>query len=269
MSPTPQTPYLPPQNVPVMDRESPTLMSKPWWIPLRKLFDAFNALGSISLLTVGAMVKVTGPGAIGEAWFKDTQVATLVRAVQANLAALAATLGATQAGLMVEVTDFRHILQWTGSAWKWGPGEDGRHDIVGLPVDPDDTTGWQLCDGSTVAYLKGDGTTSNYTTPDLVSAANKAAYLKLGTPVSGPNAATAPTFAGGALASASTGITATTSATGTTQLETIAGGSSVPTAGHTHAVNISDPTHTHTFSGGTVGSNGEPRNMELRPWFRL
>ncbi len=215
---------------------------------------------------------------------------SLERKAQADLAALAATLTAADAGLLVEVTDYRHVLRWSGSVWTWGPGEDGRHDIVGLPVDPDDTTGWQLCDGTTVAYLKGDGTTANFATPDLTSAANKAAYLKLGTPVSGPNAATAPGFSGsGATTGATSGGTpaGTNSApafTGnaigfTTNTAANAAGLTFLTGPATQNItgSVAAPTftgsalatHTHSVTAaGTVDATGEPRNYELRPWFR-
>jgi hypothetical protein len=193
-------------------------------------------------------------------------VAGAYKRTQAQLAALAATLGVNDTGLKVEVTDYRHVLAWTGTQWKWGPGEDGRHDIVGLPVDPDDTTGWQLCDGTTVAYLKGDGTTANFATPDLVSSAGAAAYLKLGTPVSGPNAAVAPTFSGGAIANSFTGITVTGNDSDLGVLITSSGATRVALNPHTHP--IADPSHTHSLTGGAIGSNGEPRNEVLRPWFR-
>ncbi len=212
------------------------------------------------------------------------------QSVQADLAVLALTLGSKNAGLLVEVTDYRHVLRWSGSVWTWGPGEDGRHDIVGLPVDPDDTTGWQLCDGTTVAYLKGDGTTANFATPDLTSAANKAAYLKLGTPVAGPNAATAPGFTG---SGATTGATSGGTPAGTVAAPTFTGNAinfttnaAVSAVGVTFLTGPVSPTptgtnsapaftgsalgtHTHSVTAtGTVDATGEPRNYELRPWFR-
>ncbi len=213
-----------------------------------------------------------------------------VSSTQAELAALALTLSTEDAGLLVEVTDYRHVLRWDGTVWTWGPGEDGRHDIVALPVDPDDTTGWQLCDGTTVAYLKGDGTTANFATPDLTSAPALAAYLKLGDAVTGPTAAVAPVFTGsgdttssvsggtpGGTNSAPTftgnNIAYTTntavSAAGVTFLTgpnpvTPSGTVSAPVftgnalAGHTHAVTAT----------GTIDATGEPRSYELKPWFR-
>lgn len=184
---------------------------------------------------------------------------------QSELAALALTLGSGDGGLLVEVTDYAHVLRWDGAAWEWGPGEDGGGYVQAFAVDPTGS-GWQLCDGTTVAYLKSDGTTANYATPDLIGA-GAAAYLKLGDTVSGPNAATAPAFTGGSIAAASTGITASTGGPSATTNVT-AGGVPVASSGHTHTVSVTDPTHTHTIGAGSVADDGEPRNMVLRPWFR-
>lgn len=190
----------------------------------------------------------------------------LVQSVQADLSALADTLKAGDEGLLVEVTDYAHILRWTGSAWEWGPGETGGGYVQAFAVDPTGA-GWQLCDGSTVDYLKSDGTTDSYTAPDLVSSAADAAYLKLGDPVSGPNAATAPGFTGGSLSTELTGINATTGPpVGTTNVT--AGAVAVASSAHTHAIGITDPGHTHTIGAGSVDDTGEPRNMVLRPFFR-
>ena len=136
--------------------------------------------------------------------------------------------------------------------------------MVLFEVDPTGP-GWRLYDGSTVSYLKQDGTTGSVTLPNLTATP---AYPKAGTPNSGPNAPVAPTVTGGAISNAATGVSATTGATLTTQIATVAGVSAVPTWGHTHQVFVSDPTHTHSVSGITIGSNGEPESLVRRPWFR-
>lgn len=187
---------------------------------------------------------------------------TLLRAAQSDLASL--RLGPNDYNVLVEVTDFRHILRWDGARFRWGPGEDGRHDIVGMPIDPDDLTGWQLCDGTTVTYLNGDGTTGSFATPDLIGG-GAAAYLKLGDTVSGPNAATAPVF---------TGTSATPSGTISGIASSGSGSVNVLASSITQ---VSPAAHTHpapTFTGnaatpsGTVSATGEPRNYVARPFFR-
>jgi hypothetical protein len=186
---------------------------------------------------------------------------------QAQLAALAAAIAAAlttnDVGLLVEVTDFRHILRWTGTAWSWGPGEDGRHDIAACPVDPDPTTGWALCDGSATTYLKSDGTTGNYTTPDLIGA-GAGAYLKLGDTVAGPTAASAPALSMDSYTPA--GSVAAIAATTAGAISAGTGGVFASVSSHGHPA----PAFTGTPATltGSVSSDGEPRNLVLRPWFR-
>jgi hypothetical protein len=109
------------------------------------------------------------PGAVADAEWQ--YFAGTWEREQGQLAALSLALRDVDAGLLVEVTDFRHILRWSGSAWGWGPGEDGRHEFVDMPIAPDDLTGWQLCDGTVTSYLKGNGKTAAFTTPDLTAGA--------------------------------------------------------------------------------------------------
>ena len=245
-----QNPIVPVQSTAVVDSGS-GLFARPWYL-------FFTSISPVLVLMQDAATSLT-------AIVNDLVAAKPVKKTQSQLVAFAATLNKERAGLLIEVTDYRHVLQWTGTAYAWGPGEDGRHDIVGLPIDPDDTTGWKLCDGTGTTYLKGDGSAPNYTTPDLISAG---AYLKLGAPVSGPNAAVAPTSGGGAISSSTTGVTASMAGTATVQSMTVAGAGLAPTAGHVHPITVADPTHTHTISSITVGNDGEPRNVVLRPWFR-
>lgn len=196
-----------------------------------------------------------------------------VSVAQSGMAALAATLGISDASqVLAYVNDFDHFLLWTGSAWTMIGDRSGY--IAEFDTDPNPTTGWQLLDGTQVTFLKPDGTLGTTgaggvpALPDLVSAPGNAAYVKLGTPVSGPNAAVEPTFTPGAIAAAATGVTATTGGASSSQNITQTGIGSAPQTAHTHAVSISDPTHTHTIGAGTIGTDGEPRNMVLRPWFR-
>ena len=173
-------------------------------------------------------------------------IAGTVARTQANLAALAAMLGGADTGLLADVTDFAHILKWSGSAWAYADPSDPAGRIEAFLVDPSPTTGWHLCDGTAnVPYLKTDGTTGTQTLPDLVSVASNAAYMKLGSPASAaPNAAVAPTFTG-------------TPQTFTTQAATAAG-----------TVNAFVSPNPYTPAG-TINTTGEPRNVVLRPWFRV
>jgi hypothetical protein len=72
---------------------------------------------------------------------------------------------ASDAGLLLFVTDYNHLLQWNGTGWQWGPGENGSGYIVAFVNPPNQAVGWVLCDGSTgVASLLGDGTLDFSTT---------------------------------------------------------------------------------------------------------
>lgn len=159
-----------------------------------------------------------------------TYVSGMVARTQANLATLAGLLGVADTGLLVDVTDFAHILKWTGTAWAYADPSDPAGRVEMFLVDPNPTTGWHLLDGTAgVAYLKTDGTTATITLPDLVSVAANAAYPKMGSPASAtPNAAVLATF----------GTTAVTA---------------------TGAVNA--------FT--SILTEGEPRNLVMRPWMRV
>lgn len=199
---------------------------------------------------------------------------------QSQLSALAATLGTADAGLLVEVTDYRHVLKWSGSAWGWGPGDTGSGMIQPFSIDPNPTTGWQLCDGTAnVPYLKSDGTTATFSTPNLAASP---AYLKFAGSVSGPTAASAPTLTNPTVASAATGVSVNAAATGISLANNNASTNATVIAGNgfaasphnhtvtdpTHAHPVTDPQHSHTLSGGSVAADGEPAHYNLKPWFR-
>jgi len=163
--------------------------------------------------------------------------AYLTGIMRAVLASLPGDLGTSDAFFMFEATDYSHVLEWQGGAWSWGPGEIGSDYIQSFRAAPN-TVGanaWQQCDGSTVARLNANGTTTNVTVPDY----STAAYLKL----IDTGATIGPT--------AASGVTGTPSAT--TTVDNDAAGSTVA---------VGSGTHTHTVS--TL----ELRNTELLAYYR-
>ncbi len=156
---------------------------------------------------------------------------------QSQLAALAATLGAEDTGFLVFVSDFAHELEWTGTAWQWGPN-DSRDAGLGafFYSAPVGLVGWKAIDGTgddgsaigashPVKILKPDGTTDSITTMLALSG-----YMKAGTFTGGVGLASAPIV--------------TISATGTTTTAASGGGVAVPTAAHVHTASVlmvSDP----------------------------
>lgn len=191
-----------------------------------------------------------------------------IRAIAlANLSTFAALLGTNDGGVRVEITDYDHILQWTGAAWTWGPGEvgSGYYQLFETTPNSIGANTWQICDGSTVARLNADGTTTNVAVPDV----STAAYLKGGTSAAAVAAAAGlttavsagtpagtvsqPTFTGNAVAAASTQATPDLVAADTSA----AGVSPVTTATGT----VSQP----TFSGSVLATHQHgPNTLELR-----
>jgi hypothetical protein len=174
----------------------------------------------------------------------------------------------SDAGALIHVTDFNHVLQWTGNGWEWGPGDSGGGFIQAFLTAPA-VAGWHICDGSTVKMLNGDGTTSSVTLPDYTTAA----YLKLGKILAaGPNAAsgqTDPTDVG-----APTGVVSAPTFIGTpgvTGIESAdlanvstSGSSTAAAQGHTHNFTPQGTVTAPTFIGNDPGPHTHgPGNLDL------
>jgi len=96
---------------------------------------------------------------------------------QAQIAAFTAGLGVNDTGLLLEITNYDHVLEWGGAALSWGYGNPAPSGMYCLFETAPTTQGWQICDGSTVDRLNADGTVTSVTVPDL----STPAYLKGGT----------------------------------------------------------------------------------------
>lgn len=187
----------------------------------------------------------------------------------ATQATLPADLGAGDLGTLVLVTDYAHTLRWSGVAFQWS-GSDISGYIAMWPSAPSPTTGWQLCDGSTVNRLNADGTLTSVTVPNYATAA----YVKLATAASvGPNAAggtttsvsagtpsgtnSAPVFSGG------TDTTSADSGPGTVVAAGV--GTTVATHTHTHTVIPTGTVTAPTFTGNALaGHDHGPGTLDLR-----
>lgn len=94
-----------------------------------------------------------------------TYFSGILKVAQANIPQ---SLGTNDAGLLLYVTDFAHLLQWTGSGWQWGPGDSGSDYIVAFVNGPSPITGWQACDGSAnIPRLQSDGSLGFSTVPNI------------------------------------------------------------------------------------------------------
>lgn len=83
-----------------------------------------------------------------------------IQLTQTRIAKFQASLTRGDAGTSIWVTDFNHILRWSGAAWSWPPGDNGSgFEIDFKTAGPVPATGWHACDGTVdVEYLKSDGT---------------------------------------------------------------------------------------------------------------
>jgi hypothetical protein len=194
-------------------------------------------------------------------------------------ATLPTGLGINETGLLVDVTDYGHILKWTGTNWTWGAGDPGSGTVqafLAAPTGP----GWHICNGATVSRLNADGTISNVTLPNYTTAA----YLKLGIaagvgPNPGSTETTSPNSAG--TPSGTNSAPAFTGDLGSTSLPSDTGnalpgpGVAVALADHQHTFTptgtvsapafIGDPMAPHTH---TVPVVDDLRNTRLLAYYR-
>lgn len=191
-------------------------------------------------------------------------VAGIYPRTQAQLVAFAATLGPNDAGYLVNVTDYAHILQWGGAAWQWAPGEQGSGMLVAFALAPTGN-GWQACNGTTgVTYLKSDGTTGTLTVPNTASSA---AYMKLGAGYAAAiTAPTVPTISTPTLSGATDGHALSVAEMPAHTHDLGSSGGITATAGTWHADNLdygntqattsagSGNTHSHTLGAAAVST---------------
>lgn len=72
-------------------------------------------------------------------------------------------------GMLVFITDFGHLVRWTGTAWAFAPGESGSGYFQDFAITPQ-ASGWVLCNGSVTTYLVVGGAAlseTSFTTPNL------------------------------------------------------------------------------------------------------
>ena len=65
-----------------------------------------------------------------------SNLVTLYTSTQGGLTSLTAKLTAQASGVLVYISDYNHVLQWSGSAWDWGPGDLGSGYLQAFDVDP-------------------------------------------------------------------------------------------------------------------------------------
>jgi hypothetical protein len=220
-----------------------------------------------------------GTSGISLAWTKwfqtiSTQLVAQLEAIAASAITdfaqnnLPSNLTINQKGFLINVSDYAHILKWTGTGWTWGPGDPGSGYIAPFLSAPTQA-GWHLCDGSTVQRLNADGTLTSVVLPNYTTAA----YLKLGTVLAmGPNAPSGSTDAtSGGTPSGTNSVPAFTGTPATTSVESadtanvaVTGATSVAAANHTHTVTPAGTVTAPAFTGALLPPHAHgPGTLDL------
>jgi hypothetical protein len=133
----------------------------------------------------------------GTQWVYQSGLWTRIQSTLVGLLATFGVGGSNDIGALARVSDYGHILEAVKPsvyAWQRGPGDSEHSDTFqyygAAPAD----VGWHACDGSTVSFLKYDGTLGSRILPNLAAAV---AYVKAGNAYApSVTAAAPPTFTG-------------------------------------------------------------------------
>lgn len=174
-----------------------------------------------------------------------------------TIAQVPGAFGPADAGTLVYVNDYQHLLRWTGTAWSFADG--GNRFIALFTAAPG--AGWSLCDGSSQGYLV-LGSTLTVGSLTLPNLAGSPAYLKSANAYSGTIVGAAGSSAG-STASLS-GVTGGPNAHITIREKDPADFTeSIPSDTHTHgAGTLSVDSHSHG-----VGSL-DMAHLNVLPYFR-
>ncbi len=243
----------------------PPLMANQWWIPLNNLFSTVNTISAqvTGILNSRGVIFDThanrtnyAPANYASILYFETDRYVIYGSVKvpgtttpqyvwlymagesfATQATLPADLGLNDAEFLCTVDDYGHRLRWNTSGtphWEWAPGDPGSGMFADCGVAPTGP-GWHICDGSTVPYLKSDGTLGSILLPDAVGVPT---YTKSGAYSATITAAVPPTI----------GTPVFTGTPGTT-------GTTIGITGSGATGNTLTQTHNHTFTpAGTVSA---------------
>ena len=191
-----------------------------------------------------------------------------VEAVQIRRWALAdqPTLAAGDSGYLAFVTDYGHLVRWTGTVWELAPGDVGNRFMRFFVGAPQDSAFWQLADGTATTFLTLGGatlTTTAFTTPNVPAGT----FIKVLAAFTGLiEAAIAPALSGSTAAEAThthaAGAVSGSTALGSGVVTGASGADAPAVSGSTAA----EAAHTHT---GTTGNNdstiGRTAGADLGP----
>jgi len=113
---------------------------------------------SLTLGELPARIPVIQPGTDGimnQEWIQNLGLYErqfrLLRPTPITVDA-APTLTFKDAGNICHVATYNHLIQWTGEAWGWAPGDLGSGYYQTFAAAPTGD-GWAVCDGSTTTIL--------------------------------------------------------------------------------------------------------------------
>lgn len=104
-------------------------------------------------------------------------------------------LSADDEGFLFHESTVRHLVRWTGTAWTFGPGDEGNGFFRDFAIAPQGI-GWQLCNGTATSYLTVGSPTlilTPFATPDLIGTPG---YRKSGSAYSGVSITTGGNLTG-------------------------------------------------------------------------
>lgn len=183
-------------------------------------------------------------------WLEGTEFMSLATC-------LGRTFRAEDNGYQVWISDFGHLIVWSGSAFGWGPGDEGSGQIVMAPGFAPQGGPWAFCDGSAANILKiiaGVPTSVSVTTPDMRSDT----FVRGGTYTGVADPTSSPTFSGAGLTFTGTPATLT----GTNTAPAFTGAAGTPTGSfagsalgnHTHDAPVGSVSATIGFMTAAFGT---------------
>lgn len=217
---------------------------------------------------------LNGGGATDQTWlafFRDSAgaVAALQTVVNALLGvnvftvATQPTLAAGDAGYLGWLSDYKHVVRWTGSAWEFF-GDSSNGFFADFAIVPQ-AGSWQLCDGTTTTYLTLGATLTetSFATPNLTGSP---AYKKTAGAYTGTIAAKSGATDSGTTDASGAG-TAIAHTTTPVIVDTNGGGATVTVSGFTSGNVIDNGVQTHGVPGLGVGSI-DMAHLDVLPYFR-
>lgn len=155
-------------------------LTKVWARQFQQLDQAFGVIngegGSLIGLHSERLAELVTDLPAGELWYETDRTVSYIASTdwmyisgifKATRVNAPTDLGVNDAGFLFYVTDFAHLMKWSGAVWEFI--DEGNAYFADFAVAPG--TGWVLCDGSASSYLVAGATltTTVFNTPNLTT----------------------------------------------------------------------------------------------------